>query len=67
MTSTTELDYGGVSADGEREFLPGAAATLYVVYDPLFFRSANFSDDYLESLDNWWHAKKIFAEKGAKF
>ncbi len=53
MTLTTELEYGGVSADGEREFLPGAAATLYVVYDPLFFRSANFSDDYLESLDNW--------------
>ncbi len=37
----------------EQKFVPGSAATLYVVSDPSFLDRAGFSDEYLESMDNW--------------
>ena len=37
----------------EQKFVPGSAATLYVVSDPDFLDQARFSDEYLESMDNW--------------
>ncbi len=51
----------GADADDEGDAAYGSldATTLYLIYDPEFLEASGFSDEYMQSSENWCDAKNL--------